>query len=293
MANTFKKVYRKIANTGSSSDYSLVAEVGANGVTLERMTGATSAANGKMGLVPAPTSGNQNKFLRGDGTWVIPEDTTYGIATTSQPGLLQVLEGGTSNFLRADGTWATPTIANIESTSNIINESTAILTSGGVYSKLGLTSSENFVVGNTTYDTVKAAIDALNVKAMEGSTLKYSCCVTPRWSEGWASSGYEGLFTDVDHLPKMWVCFVADNIKNGAYQAPDRKYIIIGAGTNTNCYMSANYNGQNPDLRNTQFYNVANSSSITVTYNYSTFTIRTSFAPYGQHDATTLYFYYI
>lgn len=33
------------------------------------MTGATSSQNGVSGLVPAPSAGNQDKFLKGDGTW--------------------------------------------------------------------------------------------------------------------------------------------------------------------------------------------------------------------------------
>lgn len=36
------------------------------------MTGATANANGTSGLVPVPTAGNQDKFLRGDGTWATP-----------------------------------------------------------------------------------------------------------------------------------------------------------------------------------------------------------------------------
>ena len=48
-------------------------------------TGATSSANGKNGLVPAPAKGDQNKFLRGDGTWVsidITPPTPSGDAIT-------------------------------------------------------------------------------------------------------------------------------------------------------------------------------------------------------------------
>lgn len=33
------------------------------------MVGATEDADGKTGLVPAPKAGEQEKFLRGDGTW--------------------------------------------------------------------------------------------------------------------------------------------------------------------------------------------------------------------------------
>ena len=41
------------------------------------MTAATSSTAGSVGLVPAPASGEQGKFLRGDGTWAKPTDTTY------------------------------------------------------------------------------------------------------------------------------------------------------------------------------------------------------------------------
>lgn len=33
------------------------------------MTGATAEEAGTSGFVPAPAAGDQNKFLRGDGTW--------------------------------------------------------------------------------------------------------------------------------------------------------------------------------------------------------------------------------
>ena len=36
------------------------------------MSGATSSAAGKAGLVPAPGAGSQAKFLSGDGTWKSP-----------------------------------------------------------------------------------------------------------------------------------------------------------------------------------------------------------------------------
>ena len=39
------------------------------------MTGATASTSGRSGLVPVPVAGDQNKFLRGDGTWtqVLPD----------------------------------------------------------------------------------------------------------------------------------------------------------------------------------------------------------------------------
>ena len=52
------------------------------------MTAASSTADGKAGLVPAPTKGKQTAFLRGDGTWVIPTNTTYDDVTQSTHGLM-------------------------------------------------------------------------------------------------------------------------------------------------------------------------------------------------------------
>lgn len=37
--------------------------------TYPDMTGATASAAGAKGLVPAPAAGDNDKFLRGDGTW--------------------------------------------------------------------------------------------------------------------------------------------------------------------------------------------------------------------------------
>ena len=45
-------------------------------------TGATSSAVGKKGLVPAPSAGQQTAYMRGDGTWVQPQNN----ATTTAAG---------------------------------------------------------------------------------------------------------------------------------------------------------------------------------------------------------------
>lgn len=52
--------------------------------TYSPMTAATASADGKTGLVPAPTAGKQASFLRGDGTWAVPENTTYEAITNAE-----------------------------------------------------------------------------------------------------------------------------------------------------------------------------------------------------------------
>lgn len=59
-----------------------------NNTTYTTMTGATASADGKEGLAPKPAKGQQGLYLRGDGTWATPTNTTYGNATTSAPGLM-------------------------------------------------------------------------------------------------------------------------------------------------------------------------------------------------------------
>lgn len=111
-------------------------------------TGATSSTNGANGLVPAPTKGNQSKYLKADGTWGTPytHPTTAGnkhipaggasgnvlkwsangtavwgdpdstkyydfVGATSdsdgQAGLVPAsIQGDQNKFLKADGTWS-------------------------------------------------------------------------------------------------------------------------------------------------------------------------------------------
>lgn len=88
--------------------------------TYANMKAATASAAGAAGLVPAPAAGKQTSFLCGDGTWAVPTNTTYGLASTSANGLLRQLNGSTSNFMRGDGTWATPP----NTTYAVANEST-------------------------------------------------------------------------------------------------------------------------------------------------------------------------
>ena len=56
--------------------------------TYSAFKGATASAAGGTGLVPAPAKGDQAKFLKADGTWGTPENTTYKEATTSTAGLM-------------------------------------------------------------------------------------------------------------------------------------------------------------------------------------------------------------
>ena len=53
---------------------------------LQDFTGATSTAAGATGLVPAPTAGDDGKFLKGDGTWGTVEGTLQNIIDSPTSG---------------------------------------------------------------------------------------------------------------------------------------------------------------------------------------------------------------
>ena len=85
--------------------------------TYSSMTGASSSAAGKAGLVPAPAAGAANRYLRSDGTWAVPPDTntTYSnmtgasSSTGGKAGLVPAPAAGAANrYLRSDGTWQVP-----------------------------------------------------------------------------------------------------------------------------------------------------------------------------------------
>ena len=52
--------------------------------TYSDFTGATSEANGTAGLVPQPGSGDEGKYLKGDGTWGTVSGTGGGISSVSE-----------------------------------------------------------------------------------------------------------------------------------------------------------------------------------------------------------------
>lgn len=75
--------------------------------TYENMGAATASAAGKSGLVPAPAAGAQAKYLRGDGTWGTPTNTTYKDATQSTAGLLSTADKKKLDAFGEASTYAT------------------------------------------------------------------------------------------------------------------------------------------------------------------------------------------
>lgn len=71
---------------GNGSTFSIATQD--TNTTYSNYKGATTASSGTAGLVPAATTATRTAFLRGDGTWSTPTNTTYGAATTTSAGLM-------------------------------------------------------------------------------------------------------------------------------------------------------------------------------------------------------------
>lgn len=117
---TLSKSGSTITLEGSDGSKTSVTDSDTN-TTYSNMTGATTSAAGKAGLVPAPSAGSATRYLRSDGTWTVPPDTntTYSDmkGATSDAngthGLVPAPASGASNrYLRSDGTWAVPPDTN-------------------------------------------------------------------------------------------------------------------------------------------------------------------------------------
>ena len=87
------------------------------------MTGATSIVGGASGMVPAPQAGDENKFLRGDGTWAT-------VSSGSPAILLSVpMQNGSLTY---NGAEQSPSWSNYDSEQFLIGGTTAA-TDAGTY----------------------------------------------------------------------------------------------------------------------------------------------------------------
>ena len=129
-----------------------------NNTTYSAFTGATSSAAGTAGLVKAPAAGDQNKFLRGDGTWAADNNTTYSAGT---------------------GLSLSGTTFSVNTNGSIASGNTGVLNGGTVYSEVRPTADGTFAKkANTTAANITAldtaAKNAIKGLSVSGQTITYT-----------------------------------------------------------------------------------------------------------------------
>ena len=75
--------------------------------TYSNFKAATTSAAGGAGLVPAPAAGAANRYLRSDGTWQVPPNTTYGVVNANSNGLMTPAMFNKLNSIAEDATKVT------------------------------------------------------------------------------------------------------------------------------------------------------------------------------------------
>lgn len=112
MANTFRKLQKRIENKDGSYTYEPLSYVGIDNIPLDIMKGASSSSDGEFGLVPKPNKGDENKVLKGDGTWgLVTADGTLNIFSNNNDGLVPKTDK--SNwFLTGNASWGYPWIGS-------------------------------------------------------------------------------------------------------------------------------------------------------------------------------------
>jgi hypothetical protein len=79
-------VFKNVSGSTKTAWVPLPANAFKNDNTWTPWAGATENANGTAGYMPAPTSAQRNKFLRGDGSWVSLNNYSLPTASSSTLG---------------------------------------------------------------------------------------------------------------------------------------------------------------------------------------------------------------
>lgn len=163
-------------------------------VDIPVMGAASASTAGTVGAVPASSAGDQNKFLKANGTWDVPENTTYSNASTNADGLMSaddkakldsIEEGAQVNTVTgvkgsSESSYRTGNInitkGNI-GLGNVENKSSATIrgeiTSGNVTAALGYSPATRDAASTSSPGLMsaddKTKLDALTVYSILGS----------------------------------------------------------------------------------------------------------------------------
>ena len=112
-----------VKNASGTYDQVYLETVKEQVVDLDVMTGATASADGEEGLVPAPAAGEEEYFLRGDGTWADVTDTkvTNTLAKTTRAYVT-----GTTSATTSTGTQIFDTGVYLGTTAGELNATTFV-----------------------------------------------------------------------------------------------------------------------------------------------------------------------
>lgn len=184
-----------ITQNGVSKGSFTLNQTSAETIALTDTTYSTFVKSGtgaKAGLVPAPsTTAGTTKYLREDGTWTAPPNTTYAnfkaatVSAAGGSGLVPAPAAGKqTSYLRGDGTWAIPSQPTVN------NATITVKQAGAVKGSFTLNQSGAATIeltdNNTTYSAVSTSAAGLAPK-LPGNTTTFL-----RGDGTWSSTSFSG-----------------------------------------------------------------------------------------------------
>lgn len=184
-----------ITQNGASKGSFTLNQTSAETIALTDTTYSTFVKSGtgaKAGLVPAPsTTAGTTKYLREDGTWTAPPNTTYAnfkaatVSAAGGSGLVPAPAAGKqTSYLRGDGTWAIPSQPTVN------NATITVKQAGAVKGSFTLNQSGAATIeltdNNTTYSAVSTSAAGLAPK-LPGNTTTFL-----RGDGTWSSTSFSG-----------------------------------------------------------------------------------------------------
>ena len=175
-----------------------------------------SGSGAAAGLVPAPsTTAGTTKYLREDGTWTAPPNTTYSnmtAATSSAAGKAGLVPapaaGKEGSYLRGDGTWATPTNTTY---------SAATTSAAGLMSAADKTKLDGIATGANAYSLPNATSSVLGGVKIGSNITVSSGTISLTKANVTAALGYTPPTSDTNTDTKVQIAANAPTSSTNYY----------------------------------------------------------------------------